>query len=121
MPSAPVFAADLARDLPPADFLRVLELFRTDVVQLTEKIEAAAAAGHPEALRRSAHALAGAAGTVGCADLAAACRIIMRRPDAEMDLAQSAATIRSLADAALQDLDIAIAQARAGGGQVGSA
>ncbi len=112
MPTDPVFAAELAQELPPADFLRVLQLFRIDMVRLTGAAEAAALAGHHEALRRAAHGLAGAAGAVGATELDTACRIIMRRKDADLDLAQSAQTIRRLADAVLTDLDLAVSRAR---------
>ena len=113
MPIPPAFAADLAQELPPADYLRVLELFRIDMVRLTGEVEAAARAGRHEALRRAAHGLAGAAGAVGATELDTACRSIMRRKDAELDLADSAHTIRHLADTTLNNLDLAIAQARA--------
>lgn len=112
MPTVPVFAADLAQELPPADYLRVLELFRIDMVRLAGEVDTAASAGRHEALRRAAHGLAGAAGAVGATELDTACRSIMRRKDADLDLAHSAHTIRHLADATLQDLDLAIAQAR---------
>jgi len=114
MPTTPMFAADLAKELPPADFLRVLLLFRADMVRLTGEAEAAARAGGHEALRRAAHGLAGAAGAVGATAVDTACRIIMRSKDADLDLAESIQTIRRLAEATIVDLDLAISQARTG-------
>ena len=107
----PGFAADLARDLPTADFLRVLALFRIDVERLTAEIETAAHVGQHEAVRRSAHALAGAAGAVSATALEATSRVVMRQKDSDMDLGQIARTIRLLSDEALLNIDTAIARA----------
>ncbi len=112
MPIDPGFATELARELPPADFLRVLELFRIDLARLTEEIEAAAAGGRHEEVRRAAHGMAGAAGAVGAATLEATTRVVMRQPDAGMDLVAIAHNIRTLADDTLLNIDRVIAQAR---------
>jgi|GEM_PF-4483671 len=105
MPAPPLLAADLIGELPAHDLLHILALFRTDLHRLTAAIEAAAAAADLPALRRAAHGLAGAAGSLGAADLEAACRRAMAAPSPA-----HAPEIRTLADAADQGIDDAIAR-----------
>ena len=110
MPVDPVFAADLARDLDPEDYARVLRLFRQDVVQLSETITRAAAAGDDTGFRRAAHGLAGAAGAVGAKALEAACRIVMAPRAVIADHNASAREIADLVAVTLLDITAALAR-----------
>lgn len=74
----PEFAKQLCLDLPPEDVRRVLVVFAADLPRLSAAIGAAGAGADGEALRNSAHALAGAAGAVGAVALDAACRAAMK-------------------------------------------
>ena len=58
----PEFAVQLREELSPLDVRHVLGLFGGDLQRLTNSIRIAADAGDALALRRTAHALAGAAG-----------------------------------------------------------
>ena len=109
----PDFAAELARELQPADYIAVLKLFREDMLRLVGVIEKAAAANDAVGLRAAAHGLAGAAGSMGAARLEAACRIAMSRHEVIPDLGAAAAEIRELATAVLADIEHAIARAEA--------
>lgn len=110
MPVDPVFAADLARDLDPEDYARVLRLFRQDVVQLSETISRNAAAGDDTGFRRAAHGLAGAAGAVGAQALESACRAVMAPRAVIDDLNASARQIADLVTATLADIEAALAR-----------
>jgi HPt (histidine-containing phosphotransfer) domain-containing protein len=70
----PGFAAQLREDLPEADLRYVLQIFADDLARLTNQIADAAQQGEGTQLRRTAHALAGAAAAVGAQKLEAACR-----------------------------------------------
>ena len=59
----------LAEDLTQTDLRAVLKAFESDMYRLGAALTAAAEAGDIAAYRRSAHALAGAAGTVGAVGL----------------------------------------------------
>jgi len=109
----PDFAADLARELPPEDYVRVLEMFRQDMNRLAGEMAAAARANDVDTFRRAAHGLAGAAGAVGAASLEAACRLAMSRREVIVDLAATAADIDRLSDATLADIDAALERAKA--------
>ncbi|WP_431281041.1 Hpt domain-containing protein [Humitalea sp. 24SJ18S-53] len=67
----------LARDLPPADFVRIVHTFEIDLARLVAQMVDYATAGDLEEYRRSAHALAGAAGAIGAMRLAADARLAM--------------------------------------------
>jgi HPt (histidine-containing phosphotransfer) domain-containing protein len=73
----PGFAAQLLEDLPPADVRHVLIVFGGDLRRLANILDVASQAGDRDSFRRTAHALAGAAGAVGAAALADACRAAM--------------------------------------------
>ncbi|MFB9970574.1 Hpt domain-containing protein [Pseudoroseomonas cervicalis] len=74
----PDIARQLAEDLPPEVFLRLLRTFETDLARLAREMREAAAAGDLEGYRRGAHGLAGAAGAIGARGLEAVCREAMR-------------------------------------------
>lgn len=83
----PDFAVQLREDLPPEDTRHVLSLFSGDLQRLTAAIQAAAEAAQGPALRRAAHALAGAAGAVGANALEQTCRAVMKAAtDTQADL-----------------------------------
>lgn len=67
----------LARDLPTADFVRIVRTFETDLARLVVQMVEQATAGDLEQYRRSAHALAGAAGAIGALRLAEDARLAM--------------------------------------------
>ena len=73
----PGFAVQLQEDLPPADVRHVLLVFRADLQRLTETLDRTITAFDAEGFRRTAHALAGAAGAVGAVALEDACRAAM--------------------------------------------
>jgi len=68
-------AGSLARDLPAADFGRIVESFAADIDRLADEMEAGLRAGDSLAVRRAAHGLAGAAAAVGAATLEQAARV----------------------------------------------
>lgn len=98
----PDFAAQLREDLGDADMRHVLTVFARDLEQMVPVITAAAAAGEAIRFRRTAHALAGAAGAVGANHLADACRKAM------LDHSANAAAMLVQAS----DIDHAAGQAR---------
>jgi HPt (histidine-containing phosphotransfer) domain-containing protein len=105
MPSEPPgFAAHLAEELSPEDFIQVLTLVRGDVEQLVASLEAAAVAGDATACRTAAHGLAGAAGAVGADALEQVSRRAMTNRDPAASLTATAAEIRSVADAMLREI-----------------
>jgi HPt (histidine-containing phosphotransfer) domain-containing protein len=99
------FAAQLAQDLDPGDVRIVLEVFRQDVARLTSLVDRAAAAGDVATLRRTCHAMAGAAGAVGAEALEGACRRAMGEADLRPErLVETAAELRALGAAALDEM-----------------
>jgi chemotaxis protein histidine kinase CheA len=97
----PGFATQLREDLPAEDVRYVLLAFSTDLSRLSETIRDLARAGHGAALRRAAHALAGAAGAVGAENLSVICRAVMTDQTAgAARLAVHAAAIETAAAAA---------------------
>jgi HPt (histidine-containing phosphotransfer) domain-containing protein len=105
MPSeSPDFAAHLAEELSPEDFIQVLTLVSGDVAQLVASLETAAAAGDAEACRAAAHGLAGAAGAVGAEALEQVSRRAMTNRDPAASLLVMAAGIRAEADAVLREI-----------------
>ena len=100
----PSIAEQLAQDLPPADFRRIIETFEDDLGRLAGQLEHAGLAGNLEAYRRAAHSLAGAAAAVGASELERTARRAMdpRATDAPAELiglvrVQAAAALRELA------------------------
>jgi HPt (histidine-containing phosphotransfer) domain-containing protein len=67
----------LAETLGPAHLQRLLDTFVDDLLRLTSEIEAAARARDGEDVRRAAHALAGAAASVGAVALERAARCFL--------------------------------------------
>jgi HPt (histidine-containing phosphotransfer) domain-containing protein len=109
MPSDPPgFAAHLAEELSPEDFIQVLTLVSGDVEQLVARLETAAGAGDAEAHRVAAHGLAGAAGAVGAEELERISRRAMTNRDPGASLTDMAAEIRSVADAMLREIAAAL-------------
>lgn len=80
----PLVATQLAEDLPPEVFRRIIATFEDDLARLTGELQQAAAAGDRHAYLRAAHSLAGAAAAVGARRLEAEARIAMdpRQPEA---------------------------------------
>ncbi len=80
----PEVAGQLAEDLPPEVFRRIIATFEDDLGRLTRELQAAAAASDITLYRRAAHSLAGAAAAVGARRLEAEARIAMdpRQPEA---------------------------------------
>jgi HPt (histidine-containing phosphotransfer) domain-containing protein len=73
----PAVAAQLAQDLPPGDFRRILATFEADLTRLSQQIEQAAISGDWDTYHRASHSLAGAAAAVGAASLEQAARVAM--------------------------------------------
>ena len=73
----PEFAVQLREELSAQDVRHVLGLFGGDLQRLTAAIRVAADTNDTMALRRTAHALAGAAGAVGAMELERICRSAM--------------------------------------------
>lgn len=80
----PDIAGQLAEDLPPAVFRRIIATFETDLGRLTAELEACAAIANADGYLRAAHSLAGAAAAVGAKRLEFEARIAMdpRQPEA---------------------------------------
>jgi HPt (histidine-containing phosphotransfer) domain-containing protein len=110
MPSDPPdFAAHLAEELSPEDFIQVLTLVSGDVEQLVASLETAAGAGDADACRAAAHGLAGAAGVVGAEALEKVSRRAMTNRDPAASLTATAAEIRSVANATLRQIAAVLA------------
>lgn len=89
----------LAEDLPAGDLRTILGVFETDLARLSAALSASASAGDEVAVRRSAHALAGAAGSVGAVELEKAARAAMEPGSFAVETANaSAARIAGLAE-----------------------
>ncbi|MFC7472860.1 Hpt domain-containing protein [Dankookia sp. GCM10030260] len=99
----PSIAEQLAQDLPPEDFRRIVETFEDDLGRLASELERAGLTGNLDAYRRAAHSLAGAAAAVGAVMLERTARVAM---DSRSTLApaQLVPMIRAQATAALQEL-----------------
>lgn len=80
----PDIAGQLAEDLPPAVFRRIIATFEVDLGRLTAELQACAAAANQDGYQRAAHSLAGAAAAVGARRLEYEARIAMdpRQPEA---------------------------------------
>lgn len=99
----PDVASQLAEDLPPEVFRRIIATFEDDLGRLTSELQQAAAAGDITLYLRAAHSLAGAAAAVGARRLEAEARIAMdpRQPEAPSSVlprlsAESAAALHEL-------------------------
>jgi HPt (histidine-containing phosphotransfer) domain-containing protein len=113
-----IIAEQLAHDLPPENFRRIVETFEDDLGRLAGQLEQAGSAGNLDGYRRAAHSLAGAAAAVGAVLLERTARIAMEhRPD--MPPAQMIPLIREQAAAALREL--AALAAKVGDSQPGDA
>jgi len=99
----PSIAEQLAQDLPPADFRRIVETFEDDLGRLAAELEHAGTAGNADAYRRAAHRLAGAASAVGAVLLERTARVAMD-PRAGMPPSELVPMVRIQAMAALQEL-----------------
>ena len=108
----PSIAEQLAQDLPPADFRRIIETFETDLGRLAMQLEAAAIAGNWDGYQRAAHSLVGAAAAVGAIPLEEAARVAMD-PRSPHPPAVVVPVIRDRAIAAVREL--AVLAARFGG------
>jgi HPt (histidine-containing phosphotransfer) domain-containing protein len=73
----PEIAGQLAEDLPPAVFRRIIATFESDLGRLTSELEASAAAGDTQGYLRAAHSLTGAAAAVGAKRLEFEARLAM--------------------------------------------
>jgi HPt (histidine-containing phosphotransfer) domain-containing protein len=105
----PHIAQQLAQDLPPADFRRIIETFEDDLGRLARQLEAAAIAGNWDGYQRAAHSLAGAAAAVGAITLEQAARVAMD-PLSPHPPAVVVPVIRDRAQAALQELSALVAR-----------
>ncbi|SDD09726.1 Hpt domain-containing protein [Belnapia rosea] len=105
----PNIAEQLAQDLPPADFRRIIETFEDDLGRLAHQLEAAAIAGNWDNYQRAAHSLAGAAAAVGAIPLEQAARVAMD-PQSPHPPAVVVPVIRDRAMAALQELSALVAR-----------
>jgi len=99
----PEVASQLAEDLPPEVFRRIIATFEYDLGRLTRDLQPAAAAGDITQYMRAAHSLAGAAAAVGARRLEAEARIAMDpgQPEAPATVlprlsAESAAALQEL-------------------------
>ena len=106
----PSIAEQLAQDLPPEDFRRIVETFEDDLGRLAGELERAGLAGNLDAYRRAAHSLAGAAAAVGAIVLERTARVAMD-PRSGMMPAQLVPIIRAQAAVALQELAVLAAGA----------
>jgi HPt (histidine-containing phosphotransfer) domain-containing protein len=106
----PSIAGQLAQDLPPEDFRRIVETFEDDLGRLAGELEQAGLAGDLDAYRRAAHSLAGAAAAVGAVMLERTARVAMD-PRSAMMPAQLVPIIRAQAAVALQELAVLAAGA----------
>jgi HPt (histidine-containing phosphotransfer) domain-containing protein len=95
-------------DLPRDDVLHVLSVFDEECKRLSALIRTVAENGDPVAFRRTAHALAGAAGAVGADSLERASRAAMAREaplrDAMLDVANEIATLTESARSEAADV-----------------
>ncbi len=73
----PDIAGQLAEDLPPAVFRRIIATFEQDLGRLTAELEACVAAGNTQGYLRAAHSLTGAAAAVGAKRLEFEARLAM--------------------------------------------
>lgn len=106
-------AEQLAQDLSPADFRRIIETFEDDLTRLAQQLEAAAIAGNWDGYQRAAHSLAGAAAAVGATPLEQAARVAMD-PRSPHPPAVVVPVIRDRAQAALQALTALVARVDGG-------
>jgi hypothetical protein len=94
-------AGQLARDLPPAEHRRIVDTFAEDLRRLTAELDSACRHGDAAGLRAAAHAIAGAAATMGAVAIEATARDALL-PGA--DVAAVVARLRVAAPEAVQAL-----------------
>ncbi|HEX2943192.1 MAG TPA: Hpt domain-containing protein [Rhodopila sp.] len=102
--SQPEFVTQLAEFLSPEDVNRALLLLRGDLLRLSGDMQAAVQAGDEKAFRGAAHAMCGAAASVGLEPLERICRAAMTRPDLGSQMSASAAEIMALASQNLTEI-----------------
>lgn len=73
----PSIAGQLAEDLPPEVFRRIISTFEADLSRLTGELTASARLGDTNGYLRAAHSLAGAAAAVGARRLEVEARLAM--------------------------------------------
>jgi chemotaxis protein histidine kinase CheA len=100
-----IIAEQLAHDLPPENFRRIVETFEDDLGCLAAELERAGLTGNLDAIRRAAHSLAGAAAAVGAIMLERTARVAMD-PRSGMMPAEMVPIIRSQAAVALRELAV---------------
>ncbi len=105
MSAAPRFAAHLADDLAPEDYLHVMVLLREELVRLTQAQDVAARAGDATTFPKVAHGIAGSAGAVGAEDLEQAARLGMTRPADGPAMLDMAADVRRLSESVLVQIE----------------
>lgn len=81
----PQIASQLAAELPSDVFAEVVRAFEADLGRLTGEMRQAALREDAESYRRNAHALAGAAGSIGASALEGLARQAMKAPEAVRD------------------------------------
>ena len=102
----PEIAGQLAEDLPPAVFRRIIATFETDLGRLTAELQACAVTANADGYQRAAHSLAGAAAAVGAIRLASEARLAMDplQPEAPSTLLPRLSAESRLAIAELHSL-----------------
>jgi len=80
----PDIAGQLAEDLPPAVFRRIIATFEVDLARLTAELEVCAATGDKAGYLRAAHSLVGTAAAVGAKRLEFEARLAMNPAQSEL-------------------------------------
>jgi HPt (histidine-containing phosphotransfer) domain-containing protein len=101
--------ASLRTTLPPADLADIFRAFSVDLRRLAAELTVHAEAGDAAAARHAAHALAGAAASVGATALAKSARAVMQTGGLPIGLLQ-AHEIAAEAEAAIAALDALAAE-----------
>jgi HPt (histidine-containing phosphotransfer) domain-containing protein len=97
------FLSELVEAIGLDGVLEAMEHFRDEASVRVSAILHAVAAGTFPSLRREAHALAGAALTLGLAGLGAAAHALERQTEATEPDSESVATLRDLLDRSLRE------------------
>ncbi len=101
--------ASLRTTLPPADLADIFRAFSVDLRRLAGELTVHAEAGNTAGVRHAAHALAGAAASVGATALAKAARAAMQAGSLPIGPLQ-AREIAAEAEAAIAALDALAAE-----------
>ncbi|WP_424136931.1 Hpt domain-containing protein [Roseomonas chloroacetimidivorans] len=99
----PEVASQLAAELPRDVFVSIVQTFEQDLARLVRQMVDAARADSAEEYRRAAHALAGAAGSIGARTLESLARQAMHPAD-RTPVQQMILGIGDAAKAALSEL-----------------